>query len=463
MSGACASLPDTSIAVVGDVGVGRQSESAQVAGASAGEHRQSGAPSMHSHLAAPVALAGLGDRVVDALVRKHMLEFMRIRLRDHDLGGASHHFVLSARVAQGQRIALPSLADVTDPGRRADLSVSATKASDDLPGFAFQAEHGGPSSCSVTVPQEQREVRGEKGLPILFFVVQCLTPSREVVVKGAAKVQGASDLVVFALDLVELRRRPLSARVSLEGAGEGQDPDADCMMLLTPNTFSVADLSRMCLWRCAPVDSYDFGIDVPASLRNIVQECVNKLLGFGHTVAAEQVVYQHDAAERAGHALALEFLATHNLVHRDLESDAWCLTLLGQRSLALTVEVDQPTLLFVPRAGTRKEDRCTFEHYHELRNAGWIFKVRGPGQRCAPYMVGGQKIAWVKVNDRTIKASYLLALILAPQHGVEVKHFETAKYYDAIIEGKPPPRKRARRFSGISLGAAPLGRINGQR
>ena len=51
---------------------------------------------------------------------------------------------------------------------------------------------------------------------------------------------------------------------------------------------------------------------------------------------------------------------------------------------------------------------------------------------------------WVGARDRTIKATYLLALLLAEQHGVEVKHFQTAKYYNAVIDGRPPPRKRRR-------------------
>lgn len=275
-----------------------------------------------------------------------------------------------------------------------------------------------------------------------FFSIQHLAPGLQRIANGAPGVRDSDAIAVAKLDLLELARPHV--RVSIEPRGVA----ADGMFLISPNVFGPGELSRMFHWTCDPVNYYDFGIEVPAALREAIQQVARKLTSCGESGYSLPA----DEHERSEQLAALRHLEQCRIVHCLRAAGAetvWVLTQAGLDQLQISMELHRPSRLLVVRPEVPVRERHVWELNQSLLESGWTCRIyeartRGKGNKPVPYKEDESKEFWIRRGQRRLQHAYLLALVLASEHKHEVPHFQPNAFYMAIVDGKPPPTKKRR-------------------
>jgi hypothetical protein len=166
-----------------------------------------------------------------------------------------------------------------------------------------------------------------------------------------------------------------------------------------------------------------------------------------------------EEADFAAQTKALEFLVEHGIVERVFEnatSAGWRFTAAGCKRIQLSLVLHSPCRALAVRDVDLRE-MTVYELMLTLEKRGWTGKVLQPRRRrlkrdaievpqtYIASQASCELIWWVRSGDNAVHREYLLALALAGQHGRAVEHLRSKRWYEALLAGKPEPKRRPRR------------------
>ena len=135
-------------------------------------------------------------------------------------------------------------------------------------------------------------------------------------------------------------------------------------------------------------------------------------------------------------------------VRLELESSTWQLTPQGQTHLVAYNTLCDAQPFLKPRANVLVTERETFELLCLLEKAGWAVSFATKGRSSPPYKHGENKTFWIRHAATGFTRGYLMALLTARKHKMEVPHFKTHGFYIALMEGREyEPRHRGKEFA----------------
>ena len=140
--------------------------------------------------------------------------------------------------------------------------------------------------------------------------------------------------------------------------------------------------------------------------------------------------------------LVMQAAGLLRLVSEDVRFSTWELLEKGQAVIKAGFRVSRPTQALAIRNDVDVADRTVWELIRTLDERGWTHMIMNKGKQEA-HVPGSTNMLWyTKPGDETISHWYLLALL---QGTVEVPHWQSSAFYQALVEGKAPARRRVPR------------------
>ena len=139
------------------------------------------------------------------------------------------------------------------------------------------------------------------------------------------------------------------------------------------------------------------------------------------------------------------------------EESTWALTFFGKRKLKTMNMLHKPRHVYKPREGVALRDLHVIELRDSLSSIGWecrvlVRKLRAKTAKNkdvkqaaeledvqpVDYVDKGRKLWW-------LRPAMKCALLLAEEHKHPVPHFRSSSFYQALIDGRPPPQRKSRK------------------
>ena len=295
--------------------------------------------------------------------------------------------------------------------------------------FAFGREQG---VLEVLVDKQAPPV--DPGTHNVLFASLLRTAPKDMnVLRGSKEVtDGSAAIAISQLHPVELRKtgdRSGVVRLSLERQGLGDRE----VLLLTPHTFEIGCLWNMLCWDVAPIDHYDFGRLVPEDLQTAMPPV---RVGLINSLKDEDYCYRadEDAATVLGY---LERLGMVTQLPEHRGPSCWQITREGLASLNVSTWLSNPVRIFKARADVEDSELRCIEVHFKLAEAGWVCQVAPTPAEPTPYIQGGPKVFWLR-SEKLFCQPYLLCLLKVMEGSLEKErpHFQQAKFYTSLLEGK---------------------------
>ena len=294
-----------------------------------------------------------------------------------------------------------------------------------------------------------------------FFKVVDIKPAGRPVSHNAPRITEYDCMAVQPVDVVMMHVAKKTVEVQLQPASV---EDMARFYLLGPSSMSSSDLRTLRQWRMLPTLSYTFGLRPEDRLSEATQRVCSGFINSFRSAAPEDASYvlTHGAEQYPEQLEVLQMLERQGCVHRCHDSpEDWTLTWKGTSRLRCSALLSDASLVCSPRKEVKLEDYSTFELMCQLKADGWVACVlqqRRTQNDCESFVRGGPKHWWVRNNTRNVFRPYLLALLLAPERGWKVKHFQSKRWYECLLQGKVcTPHVRRQTFAMASVGPATEG------
>ncbi len=406
-------------------------------------------------------------QVYNALWCKHLMLYLQALDKEQRDAGPGNEFIFSVGPRSHGRVGIfESLASLVNPG---------VEDTEEDQAATFDIHDDTKGDVVVEGPEELYVDERAAACGVIFFSIVEGNPAGMEVAQYAPKVSRSLSIAVAPLPLFKVTRKPYFVSVGLENTDATAEMD---FQILCTDNFKREDLSKCYVWQSTLGRSdgiqYDFGIKWPRELGDdqVWQRLCSALASASKDKPHLQA--SNTGSERKAQAL-LEWLAARGIVAKQQESpvDAyWHLTPLGYSKLHLAQRLRRPKRIVefvlnrVLEQKTSYIDMEAFELLCFLEGDGWSAVWKAKGQRTkrklgedddqmlvpVDYRPGGAKLFWVRLQDRTVSAWYLRALVTADKRPDSVvRHFMSSFQYEELVTGKQAKSRRRRRRRGKPL------------
>ena len=287
---------------------------------------------------------------------------------------------------------------------------------------------------------------GQAARSVLFFHVVRCSPKKvvRVVAEGEAGFD-VSDVVIAPHRVLHAdagHREIIVDSSSLDWVSQGNKEP----FILSLEVFSCEDLLYMCKWTTHQRLAHglwgtEMSVRLPLEGADDVS-CMLEELVSKHGDRGYQLDARSDKAPSGKIAFLLQAAGLLRLVSEDVRFSTWELLEKGQAVIKAGFRVSRPTQALAIRNDVDVADRTVWELIRTLDERGWTHMIMNKGKQEA-HVPGSTNMLWyTKPGDETISHWYLLALL---QGTVEVPHWQSSAFYQALVEGKAPARRRVPR------------------
>ena len=283
-----------------------------------------------------------------------------------------------------------------------------------------------------------------------IFQIVSAGAGRMVVPQGAPRV-GRGQICARMLQVESLDKANKQVHTFLEGSSGEAVRDFG---VFSPALLTITDLMTWRTWDRASALQYSFDVPRPEA----VQPGYNRVVGRLCTRESDEtgrfaVVVINDSDDKKYECrLAMQWLESHGLVEAlgtDISSSSWRLCAGADKRLRILTTLTNPRLTLgmqLKRADVDIMTASAFTLHCLLHVEGWAWSVKAPGRQKfvegtpepSPYSDGQEKRWWLRHDQNSFSEDYFRALLLAPQHGKEVRPFQTNQHYQDIIAGREP-------------------------
>lgn len=255
-------------------------------------------------------------------------------------------------------------------------------------------------------------------------------------------------IAISVHDILEINAATKHIMVASEA--KQTDDGTWCPQLLLLQSIGLNCLESIRVWNCSSTARVRWlhHERIPAALQDRARVLLGSMVSKGCLPGPDSPDFRVDHSDSEKMPV-MQCLGNLGVVVKcreagDNSASWWRIAPLCVRELQAGTVVDGAKALLTPRT-IPLQSFHTWELIRHLSSAGWAAEVfyshrssRVPG----PYTVGEPKIWFCKPNAATLCQTYLLALALAPEHKLAVHHFQTGKWYEALLEGRELPPKK---------------------
>lgn len=282
---------------------------------------------------------------------------------------------------------------------------------------------------------------------VLFFLLVNAKPQR---MKAQGVSFGADEVAIAAAHLLRVLE-PRKSLLCLDAAKSAPH------VVLCPSLLSLDALKTARLWHLGEMQfTHPIAQGWPATQLEALTEILGKIMSVGAETVESSVVIE---ARPDGTTTldVLTMLSTDGvakvLAHGANSFRVW-LTPAGVATLvvARVARLEGSGKLLLLPSGSPGADWHQWDLLTWMEREGWVEQVVSKKSKATPFSKGSALVWWSRGSSLQVSKPYLLALVLADQHGQEVPAFRSDGYYLAVIDGRPPPQ-RVRRQRGFCFTA----------
>ena len=304
------------------------------------------------------------------------------------------------------------------------------------------------------------------------FKIVHAAPTR---MKSEVALFSSTEMVIASMDVLMCRHVNDNERFLLVSSSartfEALHSGPSSNVVLLPSCLSLQELRTLHRWRLQNIE-HSYAWIPPHDVHGYseVSMVLKSLLACKATDAEHPLVLTsspqplpyvlgsgpapHGIDEAGRQERVLHLLLSRGLVRHEQRGNlsAFSLTDIGLASMQTHRRAVLTRKVLNGRVGVAVPDLSTYELLLRLAADGWeenICRRRSEGPNHV-YTHGAEQKVWCSLRGaKQVNRHYLIALLLAEQHGKPVPPFQTVAFYKALVEGRAYIPRGARRLDGI--------------